>query len=134
MTSLSFLMFIEPARLQSAKIRQAQNGYWQSISVSLCKVAHGQNKNKNFLICALVYKCLNNLAPNYLLSNFQRSREYHTYNTRCKDFLRLPRAKTTKYQGSFRINGARTWNALPPQIRKNNSISAFKAKLKQLSK
>ena len=86
---------------------------------------------RNFLICALVYKCLNNLAPNYLLSNFQRSQEFHMYNARCKDFLRLPRAKTTKYQGSFRINGARTWNTLLPQIRKENSFSAFKAKLKQ---
>ena len=91
-------------------------------------------RRRNYLICTLVYKCLNNLAPNYLLSDFKRTQEFHTYNTRCKDSLRPPRAKTTKYQGSFRINGACTWNALPPQIRKEISFSAFKAKLKHISK
>ena len=40
-----------------------------------------------------------------------------TYNTRGSDQLRLPLAKTAKYQGSVRINGAHTYNALPPDIK-----------------
>ena len=72
---------------------------------------------RSYLICTLVYKCPNNLAPNYLLSDFKRTQEFHTYNTMCKDLLRPPRATSTKYQGSFRINGACTWNALTPEIR-----------------
>ena len=34
--------------------------------------------------------------------------QVHGYNTRSRDLLRPPLAKTTKCQGSFRINGART--------------------------
>ena len=31
---------------------------------------------RNYLICTLVYKCLSNLAPNYLLSDFKRTQEF----------------------------------------------------------
>ena len=39
-----------------------------------------------------------------------------------------------KYQGSFRYNGARTFNALPPNIRNINEFQAFKTRLKRYFK
>ena len=36
-----------------------------------------------------------------------------TYNTRHKDQLRLPLARTKKYQTPFQYNGAKVWNTLP---------------------
>ena len=51
--------------------------------------------------------------------------------TRSRDLLRPSFAKTTKYQGSFRINGARTYNTLPRYIRQIETLSEFKIKLKR---
>ena len=43
-------------------------------------------------------------------------------NTRNKDLLRLPLAKTNKYQSSFYYNGAKAWNDLPYKLRIENSF------------
>ena len=53
------------------------------------------------------------------------------YNTMSHDLLRPTFAKTIKYQGSFRINGARTYNTLPGNIRQTDTLSEFKIKLKR---
>ena len=45
------------------------------------------------------------------------------YNTRSQVLLRPPFTKTTEYQGSFRINGAWTYNALPRIIRQLETLS-----------
>ena len=86
---------------------------------------------RNYLKCVLVHKCLHGIAPSYLLSEFRHAHLFHGYNTRRRDLLRPPFAKTTKYQGSFRINGARTYNALPRIIRQVETLSEFKIKLKR---
>ena len=67
---------------------------------------------REFQICLQIFKCLHGLAPVYLLNEFNYSREFHAYNTRHKDQLHLPLARTTKYQSSFRYNGAEIWNRL----------------------
>jgi hypothetical protein len=41
------------------------------------------------------------MSPDYLLTEFKYAHQVHTYNTRHRDLLRLPLAKTIKYQGSF---------------------------------
>ena len=38
----------------------------------------------------------------------------------------VPLPKTTKYQGSFRINGARAFNSLPKSISHSNKFSDCK--------
>ena len=50
------------------------------------------------------------------------------YNTISHDLLRPTFAKTIKY---FRINGARTYNTLPGNIRQTDILSEFKIKLKR---
>ena len=74
------------------------------------------------------------MSPDYLLTEFKYAHQVHTYNTRHRDLLRLPLAKTTKYQGSFRYNSARTFNALPPNIQNINEFQAFKTRLKRYFK
>ena len=68
---------------------------------------------RNYLKCVLVHKCLHGIASSYLLSEFRHVLLFRAYNTRSCDLLRPPFAKTTRYQGSFRINGAWTYNSLP---------------------
>ena len=43
--------------------------------------------------CVLVYKCLNNLVPQYLSDYFTRNYNVHSYNTRRKTDLHLPKVK-----------------------------------------
>ena len=86
---------------------------------------------RNYLKCLLVQKCLHGIAPSYLLSEFRHAHFFHGYNTRSRDLLRSPFAKTAKYQGSFRINGARTYNTIPRNTRQVETFNEFKIKLKR---
>ena len=92
---------------------------------------HSLQARRNYLKCVLVHKCLHGIAPPYLLSEFRHAHLFRGYNTKSRDLLRPPFAKTTKYQGSFRINGARTYNTLPRIIRQVETLSEFKIKLKR---
>ena len=85
---------------------------------------------REYLKCVLVFKCLHSMAPSYLLSEFKHAHEIHSYNTRHHDPLRPPLAKTSKYQGNFRINGAREYNAFPRSIRQIREVNEFKTELK----
>ena len=85
---------------------------------------------RKYQICLQIFKCLNGLAPAYLLHDFHYSRDFNPYNTRNKDLLQLPLAKTTKYQTLFRYNGAKAWNDLPYKLRIENSLSKIKKGLK----
>ena len=78
---------------------------------------------RNVPKCILVYKCINGIAPSYLLSEIWHAHQLHSHFTRQCDQLRLSLAKTTKYQGSLRINGASTYNSLPSREPLKTSIN-----------
>ena len=67
-----------------------------------------------------VYKCINGLAPAYLLDDFHSSEQIHNYDTRNKDLIRLPLSKTTK-----------SWNTLPRNLRHDQSLTSFKLRVKK---
>ena len=81
---------------------------------------------RDYLKCMLVFKSMNGLAPSYLLSDFTQAKKYHTYNTRHRDLIRLPLAKSTKYQGSFRYNNGCTFNNLPKAVRSLKDLKLLK--------
>ena len=95
---------IEGRKIQHHEINRTLN--WPSLE-----------SRRKYQIGLQIFKCFNGLAPAYLLHDFHYSRDFHAYNTRNKDLLRLPLAKTTKYQSSFRYNGAKTWNNLLYKLR-----------------
>ena len=84
---------------------------------------------RDYCKCMLVHKCINGLAPDYLLDNFRHTSDVHNYILRNRDQLRLPFARTTKFQGSFLYNGAKTWNNLPKSIRLIKDPTQFKTAL-----
>ena len=89
---------------------------------------------RNYLKCLMVFKSLHTLAPSYLLTEFRHACEIHQYNTRHCDLLRLPVAKTTKCQGSFRYNGTSTFNSLPASVRSLRELAEFKRLAKRYFK
>ncbi len=79
--------------------------------------------------CVLVFKCLHNLAPRYLIQNYSLNSEMHSYNTRSAKKLHTDIASTQYYANSFLLSSQRCWNDLPANIRDCDSITGFKSKL-----
>ena len=50
-----------------------------------------RKRNKSIL----VYKCLNNLVPQYLSDYFSRNHSFHSYNTRRREDIHPSRPKLT---------------------------------------
>ena len=86
--------------------------------------------------CVMVYKTLNNLAPEYISDLFQihttQVSDTHNRNTRSVDheLLRIPSFKTSLYETSFSLSAARLWNTVPLDIRMSSSLETFKRSVK----
>ena len=84
-----------------------------------------------FKIILFTFKAIHGLAPQYL-SNLLTVKT-HTYNLRCSEELLLfvpVRSKKTLGDRAFVIAAPKLWNALPSDLRRVQSIDAFKRKLK----
>ena len=74
----------------------------------------------------MVYKCINNLTPNYLCERFKQRSEIHQRDTRQKSELTLPKCRIAAGQRAFAVRGAKSFNFLPKFIRDTESLSGFK--------
>ena len=83
------------------------------------------------LNCMLVFKSLHGLAPAYLPNQFSHARDFNSCDAREKDLLRLPLARTTKYQGSFRFSRAKIWNTPLLALRSEHDLNKFGFGLKR---
>ena len=87
----------------------------------------------SFKICLLVFKCINNIAPNYL-KDMLKLREQRRRSSRLDDdYFRLkvpPRPNFSRSEGAFSYIGPKLWNDLPKSLRSLNSIEVFKKSLK----
>ena len=71
-----------------------------------------------------MYKVWHDSVPSYLSSIFRKASErYHSTN-----FI-LPFTRLDLFKRSLAFSGASTWNALPVQIRNNQSLNSFKTNL-----
>lgn len=81
----------------------------------------------------LVFKCLRNLSPSYLSSQFEYVHNTHTYITRnhSNNTLIVPKYKSNSGLRTFNVRGAYAWNCVSPTLRaemETLSISQFKAR------
>ena len=81
-----------------------------------------RKRNKSIL----VYKCLNNLAPQYLSDYFSRNHSFHSYNTRRREDIHPSRPKLSLGKRTFRYSGAILFNSLPETYKRTASLEAFK--------
>ena len=82
----------------------------------------------------MVYKFLNDLAPENLGNFFSKLSDVHTKvlrNTKCN--LAVPKMRTVYGQKSFAFRGANVWNTLDSEVKLAPSIQSFKTKLTALS-
>lgn len=86
-----------------------------------------------FKIALLVFKCLNNIAPKYLVSLIQL-RDTKRKSVRLDDdYYRLkvpPSPQYVRTDAAFAFSGPRIWNELPYSLRCMNDIKVFKSNLK----
>jgi hypothetical protein len=85
---------------------------------------------RKFQKAVMVYKSLNDLAPDYLNSMFiDRYRSsvtnYSLRDTESK--LAIPKPRTNYLKNSFSYSGAVLWNSLPIELRQANTINKFRS-------
>ena len=80
----------------------------------------------------MMFKAFNGQAPTYISSMFTKTSEIHNRNLRSVENakLRIPFSKTTYYENSFTVNGAKLWNSLPNELREMSNINTFKNAVK----
>ena len=84
----------------------------------------------------LMFKCLNNMAPQYLTDRFSYIRDKHNANTRqaATNLLALPPSMngydTDYFKSSFSYNGVQIWNELSTIIRCSPNVQSFKNRYK----
>ncbi len=90
----------------------------------------------DFHSTCLIYKCQNNLAPQYLVDHFNNISESHiTYNTRSstRADIKLANPSNNHLIRTFKYNNAKLWNALAIYMSGKPSLNGFKgAYLKDL--
>jgi hypothetical protein len=75
----------------------------------------------------MMYKILNNLAPNYLRDHFEMSAIDNFYRLRNrKPCLVLPKPQTEYLKKCFACSGLKLWYTLPEDVKCSNSLSQFK--------
>ena len=79
----------------------------------------------------MVFKALNGLAPEYLSDLFIRNPEGHISALRNTNTdLQVPKKKTKNDQKCLSYRGAKSWNALPTEIKQISFLKVVKSKLK----
>ena len=86
-----------------------------------------------FKIALLVFKCINNLGPEYL-KNLIQVREIKRRSSRLDDDFYLlkmpPKCNFSRSEAAFSHQGPLIWNELPFSIRSLTSLAEFKSSLK----
>ena len=80
--------------------------------------------------CILVFKCLNNLVPKYLMQYFTRNyADLHDHATRRSNDLHPPKPKCNMGKRTFKYAGAIYFNSLPNNVKSATSVNSFKKML-----
>lgn len=81
--------------------------------------------------CILVYKIVNNRAPDYLTREIRLTGNDHNYNTRNRGQIEIKYCRKKTAEKSLTQSGVRMYNQLPNEIRNAETVNSFKRKLKE---
>ena len=84
-----------------------------------------ENRRK-LQLAVQTFKVMNNLAPEYLKSDFVLLSVGNPRETRSGNKLKIPIHRTEAYSRSFAVSAARLWNSIPDGIREKRTLHAFK--------
>ena len=78
----------------------------------------------------MVYKCINNLAPDYLCTKFKKRSSVHNHTTRNNSKLQIPLFKSASGQRTFSYRAVSLWNELDEVLKISTTVKSFKNLLK----
>ena len=77
----------------------------------------------------MVFKCVNNLVPEYLANMFVPRSRIHSRVTRSCNLLHIPRCRLSSGQRAFTYRGCKLWNNLPNDLKAAENVNAFRLRL-----
>ncbi len=84
-----------------------------------------------FKILLITFKCLNGLAPAYLVDLLERYCPVRNLRSQDELLLVIPKSRLKRYgDRAFYMAAPLLWNALPSTLRKATSVESFKSRLK----
>ncbi|XP_072044960.1 uncharacterized protein [Amphiura filiformis] len=84
-----------------------------------------------FKLLLIIYKALNNAAPNYITELLKPYHPISSLRSASRELLVVPKSRTKSFgDRAFSIAGPNLWNSLPMDIRKARSVEQFKSLLK----
>ena len=121
-------------KLQKRAARIILNAYFMTPSENMFRELNCLSfpNRVKYHLCIMMYKALNNLAPMYLTDLFTTTSKIHDRRLRSveNETLKVPFARTSYYENSFTVNGAKQRNSLPTELRQTTSLSFFKTRIK----
>ena len=119
-------------RLQKLQNRAARvvmnfkNEHGQSILARTALGWTSLEERRALMKAKLMYKTVNQLAPQRLCNIFQSSNTVNSYNLRGSSTgLFIPRSRTEFFKKSFSYSGAKLWNRIPENILNSISYNSF---------
>ena len=119
-------------RLQKLQNRAARlimnfkNEHGQSVLARTALGWTSLEERRSLMKAKLMYKTVNQLAPQRLCNIFQFSNNVTSYNLRgSSNGLFIPRPRTEFLKKSFSYSGAKLWNKIPEDIRNSSSYNLF---------
>ena len=86
------------------------------------------NKRKCVIHEIMVFKCVNNLVPEYLADMFVPRSRIHSRVRSC-NLLHIPRCCLSSGQRAFTYRGCKLWNNLPNDLKAAENVNAFRLRL-----
>ena len=77
----------------------------------------------------MVFKCIDNLVPEYLAKKFVTRSHIHSRATRSCNLLHIPRCRLSSGQRSFMYRGCKLWNNLPNDLKTAENVKVFRRRL-----
>ena len=134
------LIWMNCSRSNNTKINKIQEGalrlvcneytseYQQLLGKDNSVTFHQRNLQH---LCIEIFKTTMGLNPSFMRDIFTENIECR-YHRRPGQHLILPRTKTTRYGlCSLRYMAYKTWNNIPPNIRRINNLQTFKNEIKK---
>ena len=88
------------------------------------------DKRLQFKILVHTYRCLNGSAPSYMKDMLKPYTPDQRLRSSNQEYLEIPKSTTSSSTRSFNFAAPTLWNKLPLEMRKANTIKAFKKQLK----
>ena len=81
----------------------------------------------------MMYKALNGMTPEYITDFFKKTSVARNRQLRSvgNDMLSIPRTKTSYYDQSFTVDGAKQWNDISINIKHSPSLLSLKKNSKK---